>query len=1227
MNLFIKVLRNKNFIYIIFSLLCSNNVYSQCTACGPNLVPNPDFEITTAQCKQKDNQLYTNQTPVQDWYGTACTTCASNGITPDNFNSGCGGNATNNCGSGVGSVGVFTSTGKGDAREYVQAKLTAPLKAGRQYCVTVKIKSSGGSFIPTDGAGIWFNSIGMIDIDAMNGGNSFLGPGSKINATPQIQNAAGNIIGTTCQTISGKFCAAGGEQWIVMGNFKRDADLQPFSTCDCTVGGACGTKCTNCFGGTCAACPCRGSAYVIFDEVSVQESCATNLTVKANASPAVIQCGDCTDVSATVTGGSGTTKFTWTPNIGNGPGPYKVCPVKNTTYTVIATSTGNCGPLADTATVDVNVTCGPTVIVTNTNICEGGCNGIKATASGGTPPYVFSWSPSTGLNTTSGDSVYACPLVSTTYTVKVTDKNGAGLSATASSLVTVNPKPIISVTDATICMGSSTTLTASGATTYTWAPLTGLSSGTGSTVTANPATTTTYTVTGTTANGCSAEKTVVVTVNPIPTINVSNASICPGSSVVLTATGASTYNWSPNTGLNTTTENAVIANPASTTTYTITGTSSGCSGSATATVTVGAIIADAGINKTICPGDSTQLSASGGTVYKWSPATGLSNDTIFNPIAGPTVTTTYTVTVSSGNCTSQDIVIITVNPKTNLMLTPADILCFGQCNGKIVASVSGGTSPYSYLWSSGCSLPVCDGLCSGTYHLIVKDALGCTASDTAIIKEPAPLKVVTTQQKNASCFGTCDGAATVTASGGVAPYTYSWKASGQTTSSATALCAGTYTCTVTDAHNCSAMTVVTITVPSAIKLTANDVKICPNTTSPLTVSASGGKGQIHFTWSPASSLSSSTGTTVIASPVTTTTYTITGTDTNGCTGITTVVVTVQPPTVIDVQPATICQGSSVILSAEGADVNTYNWIPLTGLNTGTGSPVTANPVSTITYTVTGMKNGCKSTTTVVVTVTPVPVLTSLPAAICPGEDTVLTVSGATSYVWIPKQTLNTDTGNKIIASPKITTTYTITGTSANGCKGTTTVIVTVYPKPVALFTITPYSTDVFTPVIYFNDLSHGGIINKWKWNFGDPNHSTSTIQHPSFTYSDSANTYAVQLIVENQFGCIDTAVSTVKINDIFTFYIPNTFTPNDDPLNNLFLPKGVGIDETEYNLWIFDRWGNLIWHTTTWGEGWDGTANGGSMTAQIDTYIWKIHVKEKGSNLRHDYIGRVNIVK
>jgi gliding motility-associated-like protein len=119
----------------------------------------------------------------------------------------------------------------------------------------------------------------------------------------------------------------------------------------------------------------------------------------------------------------------------------------------------------------------------------------------------------------------------------------------------------------------------------------------------------------------------------------------------------------------------------------------------------------------------------------------------------------------------------------------------------------------------------------------------------------------------------------------------------------------------------------------------------------------------------------------------------------------------------------------------------------------------------------------------------------------------------------------------------------------------------------------------------------------------------------------------VRLIVANQFGCIDTAWTVVDIRGQYSFYIPNTFTPNADGINDGFAPKGTGIDESDFGFWIFDRWGNMIWKSHTWGEHWNGKANQGEDIAQIDTYVWKVRVKELDTHIVHTYIGHVNIVK
>jgi gliding motility-associated-like protein len=135
-----------------------------------------------------------------------------------------------------------------------------------------------------------------------------------------------------------------------------------------------------------------------------------------------------------------------------------------------------------------------------------------------------------------------------------------------------------------------------------------------------------------------------------------------------------------------------------------------------------------------------------------------------------------------------------------------------------------------------------------------------------------------------------------------------------------------------------------------------------------------------------------------------------------------------------------------------------------------------------------------------------------------------------------------------------------------------------------------------------------------------------TLQNPVYSYSDTGS-YVVELIVANSFGCTDTAFKTVTVIPEYALYAPNAFTPNNhDGLNDLFMPKGVGIDPNNFEMLIFDRWGNMIFKTTDINKGWDGHANKGSAVAQEDTYVWKIVTKDTKGN-DHQYLGHVTIVK
>jgi gliding motility-associated-like protein len=176
---------------------------------------------------------------------------------------------------------------------------------------------------------------------------------------------------------------------------------------------------------------------------------------------------------------------------------------------------------------------------------------------------------------------------------------------------------------------------------------------------------------------------------------------------------------------------------------------------------------------------------------------------------------------------------------------------------------------------------------------------------------------------------------------------------------------------------------------------------------------------------------------------------------------------------------------------------------------------------------------------------------------------------------------------------------------------------------VACFNTSQQSLPVSAPTFQFTNCSSGG--SSYQWFFGDPLNSTSTGQNPQFTYSQPG-TYTVLLITCNSFGCCDTTLLALKVTDEHTLYVPNAFTPNGDGLNDGFLPVGIGIDGENFDMWIFDRWGNMIFHTDDPEKPWDGRANGGKEVAQQDVYVWKI-VTRNDAHANKQYIGHVTLVK
>jgi gliding motility-associated-like protein len=203
--------------------------------------------------------------------------------------------------------------------------------------------------------------------------------------------------------------------------------------------------------------------------------------------------------------------------------------------------------------------------------------------------------------------------------------------------------------------------------------------------------------------------------------------------------------------------------------------------------------------------------------------------------------------------------------------------------------------------------------------------------------------------------------------------------------------------------------------------------------------------------------------------------------------------------------------------------------------------------------------------------------------------------------------------------------YNVSLTVSNGlCSSATTYsnYIEVYPYPVADFEANPWVTTEFQPTVSFTSTSQGAVTYNWFFNdFGSGANNTSNVQNPIHTFSQPG-TYSVALVVYNQYGCRDMVVKTIVVEPEFHIYIPDAFTPDGNGINDMFVCKGMGIDVTRFEMMIFDRWGELIFKTTDFYQGWDGTVKGKKNKATQDVYVYKIKVYDlKGD--KHELVGHV----
>jgi gliding motility-associated-like protein len=276
--------------------------------------------------------------------------------------------------------------------------------------------------------------------------------------------------------------------------------------------------------------------------------------------------------------------------------------------------------------------------------------------------------------------------------------------------------------------------------------------------------------------------------------------------------------------------------------------------------------------------------------------------------------------------------------------------------------------------------------------------------------------------------------------------------------------------------------------------------------------------------------------------------------------------------------------------------------------------------------------GCTNSTTMNIYVNPIPVIDFIAdkTAGCEKLPVIFTnnsyipVGGIATYSWNVGDHTTTKSFDLTHTYPAGLYSVTLTAVSDSGCVATKIKpnYIDVWPTPVADYFANPQTADVLEPIINFQNTS-GGVYNQFWWFFGDGSSVDSTTHHPTHIYSDDyATHYMTTLIVKNTYGCSDTTSRLVEINPNYVIYVPNAFTPNGDGLNDIFQPKGYFIEKID--IFVFDRWGEQVFHSSDFTKGWDGTIKG--KMAENSVYVWKAIVVDT-KHKRHEVTGHVTLMK
>jgi gliding motility-associated-like protein len=705
----------------------------------------------------------------------------------------------------------------------------------------------------------------------------------------------------------------------------------------------------------------------------------------------------------------------------------------------------------------------------------------------------------------------------------------------------------------------------------------------GLTVTVCPSVTTQYTAVATMGcNGPSSYTSAVqVSVVPGPSITVNQPTVCVGSSGTFTASGFpanSTYTWTPGN------QNVPIVTyqPNTTTLYTVVATTSlGCISTATSVINV---IATAPVTLSIpfnlCQGATANFSAAatGATGYQWNGPNGFSSTNQLNTItnipanAGGNYSCMAIFSLGSVSCSTSAWQPLNVIPVPSIAVIPSLTVCERQ-GATFNASAPGALN---YVWTG-----------PNNYSVNAQNPIFSNLTPT------------------------WSGIYTVTS----------------------AFSNGNITC-----YNSSQTSL--LVKPILLFNLGPDQVLCQNDNLVL----NGPAGATSYNWYGSTSYTSNTQNFFVSQMTSANSGVyVLEVDLNGCKTYDSVNVGVLTPIIFTLTPTnrTICKGdfvSFVVGAAQGSENYAYSWNPAIYVTGPTGSIQAGYPLGSTVYNISAYDIACpnyviQTSFTLTVKQPPQPSIEITKNNVCEPMCAIfnshLQNSADVTYDFGPNNTVDGDSVNVCLNAG--TYFMTITAKGKNGCTGVYTYTnfpITVYPKPGADFTWSPDDPNTTDNQVTFMPTTKTGTAISYEWEFTNSTNvgkiDTSTMKNPTKTY-DNNGKFPAMLVARNEYGCVDTVFKVIIIDEDVNIYIPNTFTPNDDGINDTFFMCGVGLKSEGFLMEIYDRWGTLLYSSRDINKGWDGTVKG--VKAEQGTYVYKLKVYCDNGKGKKEFKGHVTLLK